>query len=126
MFENTDYVSTIAKTTIKKGEAWGVHGVGGIIGSICVGIFAASSVNPGVSDGLIYGGNIFFLTQLFGVAVACLYAFSVTYILLVLINKITPVKVLPEEEELGLDLALHGEHAYIIDEERSAGSHTAP
>jgi len=97
-------------------DVWGVHGVGGIIGSIAVGIFATSSVNSAVSDGLIYGGTLFFFKQIFGVVVACTYAFAVTYILLFLINKITPVKVLPEEEELGLDIALHGEDAYLTNE----------
>jgi Amt family ammonium transporter len=44
---------------------------------------------------------------------AAAYAFLFTYIMLWIINKITPVKVTVEEEELGLDEALHGEKAYV-------------
>lgn len=93
-------------------DVWGVHGVGGIVGSIAVGVFANSSVNVGISDGLIFGGTHFFLIQVLGVVVACIYSFVVTWGLLKLINVFVPVKVSEKEESQGLDLAHHGETAY--------------
>ncbi|QQS36532.1 MAG: ammonium transporter [Ignavibacteriales bacterium] len=95
-------------------DVWGVHGVGGTIGVILLGLFASSSVNPIVtSNGLFAGGNLEFLwKQLISVIVVGAYCFIFTYVALWLINFITPVKVTKQEEETGLDNSLHGEIAY--------------
>lgn len=94
-------------------DVWGVHGMGGALGTIMLGVFASHFVNPSVKmDGLWYGGTEFFLKQLAAVALACTYAFIFTYGMLALINLITPVRVLPEHEEAGLDESLHGEKGY--------------
>jgi Amt family ammonium transporter len=94
-------------------DVWGVHGVGGALGTIMLGVFASHYVNPSVKmDGLWFGGTTFFLKQLAAVAIACVYGFVFTYGMLFLINLITPVRVKPEDEEIGLDVALHGEVAY--------------
>jgi len=94
-------------------DVWGVHGVGGAIGIIMLGILGSTAVNPSGANGLLYGGSSFFLKQLAAVVFSSIYAFAVTYGMLVVINKITPVKVEKEEEEKGLDEALHGEQAYL-------------
>jgi Amt family ammonium transporter len=95
-------------------DVWGVHGVGGVVGVTCLGLFAYKAVNPdGGADGLLHGGSAFFLKEVATVLGSALYAFVFTYIMLVIINRITPVKVSKEQEELGLDEALHGEQAYI-------------
>lgn len=91
-------------------DVWGVHGVGGILGSICVGIFARESVN-GI-NGLIYGDTHQFLVQLFAVVITSVYAFVVTYGALKLINLFSPIRVGSKEEEEGLDKSIHGETAY--------------
>lgn len=95
-------------------DVWGVHGVGGTLGVILLGLFASSAVNPMVTtNGLLLGGGFsFFLTQLISVLVVCIYCFAFTYVMLKVINLITPVKVTREEEEAGLDSSLHGEIAY--------------
>lgn len=93
-------------------DVWGVHGIGGVTGVILLGVFASSEVNPAIPDGLIRGSGSLFIKELVAGIGACIYAFIFTYIMLVLINFITPVKVPAEEEELGLDYALHGEKAY--------------
>ena len=93
-------------------DVWGVHGIGGVFGTILLGVFASKAVNSAGADGLIYGGGPFFLKQLAAVTVASIYAFVFTYLMLVIINKITPVKVSEEEEKEGLDNTLHGERAY--------------
>lgn len=94
-------------------DVWGVHGVGGILGTICLGIFAVKTVNSAGANGLLHGGSAFFIKQTVAVAAAALYAFVFTYVMLKVINLITPVKVTKENEELGLDEALHGELAYL-------------
>lgn len=91
-------------------DVWGVHGVGGALGTLCVGIFARESVN-GI-NGLLYGDAHQFFVQLVAVIVTAGYAFIVTYLALKAINSISPVRVSPEEEEAGLDAVIHKEHAY--------------
>jgi len=93
-------------------DVWGVHGVGGVFGTILLGVFASKAINSAGADGLIYGGGYFFLKQFVAVAAASIYAFVFTYLMLIIINKITPVKVSEEEERQGLDNTLHGEKAY--------------
>ena len=93
-------------------DVWGVHGVGGIIGTILTGVFASSSVN-GVS-GLIEGDVHQFLIQIAGTLIASAYAFAVTMLILKCVNKVLPVRVTAEEEEEGLDVSLHHEEAYHL------------
>ncbi|MEZ4909026.1 MAG: ammonium transporter [Saprospiraceae bacterium] len=93
-------------------DVWGVHGIGGVLGTILLGIFASKMINTSGADGLIYGGTSFFFKQVIAVVAASAYAFIFTYLMLIIINKITPVKVSAEEEKMGLDTSLHGEKAY--------------
>lgn len=91
-------------------DVWGVHGVGGALGVVMLGILAHEAV--GGQSGLVFGGNShFFLMQLVGILISSVYAFVFTYVMLWLINKVTPVKT-SEAEEGELDAALHGESAY--------------
>ncbi|MGH7594403.1 MAG: ammonium transporter, partial [Gemmatimonadales bacterium] len=95
-------------------DVWGVHGVGGVVGVLALGLFAYRAVNPnGGADGLVHGDAAFFIKEVAAVVGAAVYAFVFTYIMLAAINRITPVKVSPADEELGLDQTLHGEQAYI-------------
>lgn len=91
-------------------DVWGVHGVGGILGSILVGVLAEPSVN-GVS-GLIFGDFHQFWIQLFAVILTGVYSFIVTFGILKILNKFESVRVSEEIEIEGLDSALHGESAY--------------
>ena len=93
-------------------DVWGVHGIGGCLGTILLGVFASKAMNSAGADGLIYGGGGFFVKQAVAVIAACVYAFVFTYLMLAIINKITPVKVNQQEEDMGLDTSLHGEKAY--------------
>ena len=95
-------------------DVWGVHGVGGIIGTIFLGIFATTAVNAAGANGLLFGGTRFFGLQVFAVALVAIWAFVLTYVMLWIINKVTPVRVSPEDQSK-LDEALHGETAYIDD-----------
>ncbi len=93
-------------------DVWGVHGVGGALGVVLLGILASTAVNPAGADGLLLGGSAFFLKQLATVVGSSIYALVFTYVMLVLINRITKVRTSEGEEEAGLDDSLHGETAY--------------
>jgi ammonium transporter, Amt family len=94
-------------------DVWGVHGVGGALGIVLLGVFASTAFNPAGTDGLIAGNSAFFFKQLVAVAVSSIWAFAFTYGMLWAIDRVTPVKVQPAAEEAGLDSALHGETAYV-------------
>ena len=94
-------------------DVWGCHGVGGVVGCICTGIFATTVWNAGGADGLLRGGVHFFSFQVISVVITMAYAFVFSYVALWLINKVTAVKVTEEEEQQGLDASLHGEEAYL-------------
>jgi Amt family ammonium transporter len=93
-------------------DVWGVHGVGGILGTILTGVFAVAAVNK--VSGLIEGDTQQFIVQVVAVLICTIYSFVVTYLGLKLINKFTPVRVPDAVEERGLDVALHGETAYDL------------
>ena len=114
------YFAVSLKNKLKWDDAldvWGVHGVGGTIGIIMLGLFASQAANPAVQiQGLFIGGSSeFFFKELIAVIVIGAYCFIFTYIMLKIIDFITPVKVSKEEEAAGLDSSLHGEMAYEED-----------
>ena len=102
-------------------DVWGVHGVGGLLGIVLLGLFASLEFNPTAgTDGLLAGNTSFFLKQLAAGLLSSVWAFTFTYAMLWLIDKITPVKVQEAHEESGLDAALHGEAAYLEEDEFAA------
>jgi len=94
-------------------DVWGVHGVGGFLGIVMLGIFATTAYNPAGANGLLAGNPTFFFKQCAAVVASSVWAFVFTFGMLWLIDRVTPVKVGEHDEEIGLDEALHGEHAYI-------------
>jgi Amt family ammonium transporter len=93
-------------------DVWGVHGVGGFLGIVMLGIFADKAFNPAGTNGLLHGNPTFFFKQLAAVVFSSVWAFVFTYAMLKIINLFTPVKVDENTEEIGLDEGLHGEQAY--------------
>ena len=96
-------------------DVWGVHGVGGVLGIVMLGLFATTSVNAAGADGLFHGGASFFGKEVAAVVLASVYAFVFSYVALAIINRISPVRVGEAEEALGLDASLHGEEAYVAE-----------
>ena len=94
-------------------DVFSCHGISGLSGSLAVGLFASAAMNPidGV-NGLFYGNPHQFLVQILAVVVVAAYSFFGSFILLKVIDKITPLRVSLEEEEKGLDQSQHGEEAY--------------
>ena len=93
-------------------DVWGVHGVGGFLGIVLLGIFANKQFNPEGANGLLYGDPVFLLKQVTAVVFSSVWAFAFTYAMLRFIDVFTTVKVSESHEEIGLDESLHGEHAY--------------
>ncbi len=94
-------------------DVWGVHGVGGLLGILLLGVFGSAAVNASGFDGAIRGGWSFLGKQAAAGFGAAAYAFLFTYVALWVINKITRVHVAENEEEVGLDSAQLGENAYL-------------
>jgi len=94
-------------------DVWGVHGVGGALGIVLLGVFASTAFNPAGADGLVFGNSAFLGKQLVAAVISSVWAFAFTYGMLWLIDRVTPVKVEQAVEEKGLDAALHGETAYL-------------
>ena len=90
----------------------GIHGVGGIWGALATGLFASQAINPAGFNGLFYGNPGQLWIQFVSVVATCLFSFIVSYVLLKIVNVIVPLRVSDEEEEAGLDVALHSESAY--------------
>jgi Amt family ammonium transporter len=89
-----------------------VHGVGGFLGIVMLGIFASRAYNPEGANGLLNGDPTFLLRQVVAVTFSSVWAFIFTYAMLRIIDAFTTVKVSETTEEIGLDESIHGEHAY--------------
>ena len=111
-------VSNLVVSNFPKGkiddalDVFACHGVGGMVGMLLTGVFASKSVNAIVGDhqGLIYGDATLFFIQLKALVLVSVFAFTVSYVLFFIVNKITPLRVSEEKEELGLDISQHGEY----------------
>ncbi|MBK8173109.1 MAG: ammonium transporter [Sandaracinaceae bacterium] len=94
-------------------DAFGVHGVGGLLGALLTGVFAQKALNPSGQDGLIAAGNFHQLgVQALGVLVAALYAAAVSAVLLLVLRSTLGLRVDEPSEREGLDTTQHGEEAY--------------
>ncbi|MGE5371948.1 MAG: ammonium transporter [Solirubrobacterales bacterium] len=96
-------------------DVFGIHGVGGIIGTLATGLFATTLVNPGAANGLLYGNPHQFVVQLIAVLASGAFCFIGTFGILKGIALIVPLRATVDEEESGLDVSHHGEDAYRYD-----------
>ncbi|MCE5284646.1 MAG: ammonium transporter [Pelosinus sp.] len=93
-------------------DAFGCHGVGGMLGALLTGVFATKSVNPTGADGLLYGNAAQVGIQLVGVVVTIAVAAIGTFLILKVVSMVTELRATEEEEEQGMDINAHGEGAY--------------
>lgn len=93
-------------------DAFGCHGVGGTWGALATGLFATKSVNPAGADGLLYGNPSQLLVQATAVVLTIAFSVLATFIILKGISLVARIRATEEEEDLGLDLTMHGEEAY--------------
>lgn len=96
-------------------DAFGVHGIGGMVGALLTGFFATTLVNPGGANGVFYdlanGAGLLF-EQFLGIIITVVYAVVVTLIIAFILDKTIGLRVNPDTERSGLDGELHGEQAY--------------
>jgi ammonium transporter, Amt family len=95
-------------------DAFGVHGVGGVLGTLLTGVFASKAINPAGADGLLSGNPKQLLIQLLAVVVAIGYTFIATFIIYKLVDIFFRMRVSEKDELVGLDLTQHRERAYTI------------
>jgi Amt family ammonium transporter len=109
------FIMTFVKTKLNFDDSldvFAIHGVGGILGMLAVGIFASLTVNSAGADGLLLGNGAQLLKQLVGIVTVGAYAFVVTLILGKLVDITIGLRVGQPEEMVGLDISQHGERAY--------------
>jgi Amt family ammonium transporter len=95
-----------------------VHLVGGLLGSLLLGLFADASVNPAGTDGLFYGGGWSLLgEQLLAVVAVALFSGIVSLVIAMLLKAVLPkgIRADDQEEEQGLDLTQHAETGYALE-----------
>lgn len=87
------------------------HGVGGMVGMILTGVFAHKNINAGntTGNGLFFGETHLFFIQMIALVGVSIFAFFGSLLLLKVTDMITPLRVSPEEEAIGLDISQHGE-----------------
>jgi Amt family ammonium transporter len=95
-------------------DAFGVHGIGGIVGALSTGIFATVAVNSAGANGLLYGNPKQFFIQLAAVGVTIAYTAVMTFVILKAIDMVIGLRVKEKDEVIGLDLTQHQESAYTL------------
>ncbi len=114
-------VCFIVSTRIKRAlgyddslDVFGIHCIGGIVGAILTGVFCAEALGgAGYGDGNAGMGDQL-AAQFIGVVATLVYTFVVSFVLLKVLDAVMGLRVNEEDEEEGLDLALHDERGYIL------------
>ena len=91
-------------------DVFGVHAVGGIVGAILTGVCAGSLGGVGLAEGVSIGQQVW--TQTKSVLFTLVFSGVLTFVILKIVDAIVGLRVTPEQETEGLDLALHDERAY--------------
>ncbi|HWR59955.1 MAG TPA: ammonia channel protein, partial [Thermodesulfovibrionales bacterium] len=94
-------------------DAFGIHGVGGIIGALLTGVFADPAINE-AGKGLLFGNPGQLFTQLIAVLVTVVYSGLMTFLIFMIIKVTVGIRVEVEDEMTGLDESQHGEKAYNL------------
>ncbi|MGI8853443.1 MAG: ammonium transporter [Methyloceanibacter sp.] len=103
-----------ASTTVKKAlgyddslDVFGIHGVGGIVGALLTGVFAAEAIAG--KTGLLEGNAGQVLTQIWGITATIVWCAVATFVILIIVNILVGVRVSQASEIEGLDINQHGE-----------------
>jgi len=95
-------------------DVFGVHGIGGMWGTLATGLFAQKVINETGSNGLFFGNTALLLIQGLYLLVCVAYAAAMTWMIFILVDALFGMRVTREDEMVGLDLAQHHEAAYTI------------
>jgi ammonium transporter, Amt family len=107
------YLAVLAKSLLRYDDSLdvvGIHGVGGVLGTLAIGFFASKAV--GGADGLFFGSAAQLGPQVLAVLATLIYSLVVTLIILFIVKATVGLRVTDEEEDAGVDTAAHGETAY--------------
>lgn len=85
------------------------HGIGGMVGMLCTGLFATTAVNSAGANGWWYGNFTLFAHQFLGMALVVVYSFVMGWGIFKFINWVYPIRVSEKDEKLGLDISQHDE-----------------
>ena len=97
--------------------AFGIHGVGGVVGALLTGVFQSHHINGDVVNGLLLGGGMMpVINQLIAVAITIVFSGIMTFIIAKVIAQFSELGTDTEEEAQGLDYVVHGERAYFSGE----------
>ena len=93
----------------------GVHLVGGLVGTLLLGLFADTAINPAGFDGAFFGGGFdLFIDQLVAAVVTIAYSFVVSFVIAKVLDMTIGIRVSEEDEDAGLDTTQHAESAYAM------------
>jgi Amt family ammonium transporter len=109
------YSATLLRERLRIDDAldvFAVHGVGGVFGAIATGVFATTAINA--YPGLVDGNASQIVTQAIAVGAVVAYAAAATFGIIKVVDFVLGLRVPEHEEEVGLDLAVHGEAAYQV------------
>jgi Amt family ammonium transporter len=95
-------------------DAFGVHGVGGTLGTLMVGLFASIAINAAGANGMFYGNAKQFFIQAGAVVLVAVYSFVASYLMLKALDATMGLRIDAEQETEGLDLSQHGEAGYAL------------
>ncbi len=95
-------------------DAFGVHGVGGTLGTVMAGVFASIAINSSGANGLVFGNPKQLAIQAGSVLLAASYSFVASLVLFKIIDSIVGLRIDGEQETEGLDISQHGESGYTI------------
>jgi Amt family ammonium transporter len=111
------YLAVLAKDKLGYDDSLdvvGIHGIGGVWGTLATGLFASKAINSAGADGLFFGNAAQMGPQIIGVVATIAYSFIITVALLYAVKAIMGLRVSEEHEELGVDTSLHGEAGYTL------------
>jgi Amt family ammonium transporter len=92
-------------------DVFACHGIGGMTGILLTGVFASRAINPSITDqGIIFGETNLIYHQGVALISISVFSFTMSYFIFFLVNKITPLRVSEDNEQLGLDISQHGEY----------------
>jgi Amt family ammonium transporter len=95
-------------------DVWAAHGIGGLLGSMLVGVFAYESINVAGHNGLVAGNPVLFGKQVAAALLVASYAFVLTWVILKVLDKFESVRVPDAVELAGLDTELEEPDAYVF------------
>ncbi len=93
-------------------DVFGVHGIGGALGTLCVGLFATKAVNASSGNGILFGGSHLLFAQIIGIAATFAYSVALTIVLYKVVDSVVGMRASRDDEVIGLDLSQHKEAAY--------------